>query len=216
MSAHLSSDQTLRRAPRRSADAPRRAPARKKAATGPSRNSLAGDFLAICELDPAVETVRSPATPARFVVGGRESSYVADYEIVRDGVPVLVDIATDADLARHPLREILVGGAADAVDGRRLVVETSATLRTEPRLSTVKLVMACRHTHVSAGDRVRILHHLDECGSAPLVECAGTVQNARDGVAAVLALAVEGLVEIDIDRPILPQTPVRRRRLAYA
>jgi hypothetical protein len=31
----------------------------------------------------------------------------------------------------------------------------------------------------------------------------------------VLALAVEGLVTIDIDRPILPETPVRRRKLAY-
>jgi hypothetical protein len=42
------------------------------------------------------------------------------------------------------------------------------------------------------------------------------VQNTRDGVAAVLALAVEGLVVIDIERPILPETPVRRRKLTQA
>ena len=39
--------------------------------------------------------------------------------------------------------------------------------------------------------------------------------NAQDGVAAVLALAVEGLVAVDISRPILPETPVRRRPLPY-
>jgi hypothetical protein len=39
--------------------------------------------------------------------------------------------------------------------------------------------------------------------------------NAADGVAAVLALACEGLVAVDISRPILPETPVRRRKLAY-
>jgi hypothetical protein len=31
-------------------------------------------------------------------------------------------------------------------------------------------------------------------------------------VAAVLALAVEGLVAVDIERPIVPEAPVRRRR----
>ncbi len=186
---------------------------RKRNAAAISRNTLAGDFLAICQLDPAVEAIRSPAPVAAFSIAGQEIDHVADFEILRDGVPVLVDIATDADLAHHPLLGMLVDGAVEATDGRRLVVETAASLRAEPRLSTVKLVMACRHTPVSAGDRVRILHHLDECGTAPLVECAGMVQNTVDGVAAVLALAVEGLVAIDIERPILPEMPVRRRKL---
>jgi hypothetical protein len=41
---------------------------------------------------------------------------------------------------------------------------------------------------------------------------AGAAHNALDGVAAVLALAMEGLVAVDIDRPIVPETPVRRRK----
>jgi hypothetical protein len=32
----------------------------------------------------------------------------------------------------------------------------------------------------------------------------------------VLALACEGLVAVDIGRPILPETQVRRRRLRYS
>jgi len=88
-------------------------------------------------------------------------------------------------------------------------------LRAEPRFTTVRLIQACRRTFVSAGDRVRILHHLDECGTARLVEAASVAQNAADGVAAVLALACEGLVSVDISRPILPETPVKRRRLAF-
>ena len=46
-----------------------------------------------------------------------------------------------------------------------------------------------------------------------LVDCAGAAMNAADGVAAVLALACEGLIAVDIARPILPETQVRRRRL---
>jgi hypothetical protein len=48
-----------------------------------------------------------------------------------------------------------------------------------------------------------------------LVDCASDVMNTQDGVAAVLALACEGLIAVDISRPILPETQVRRRRLPY-
>jgi hypothetical protein len=40
--------------------------------------------------------------------------------------------------------------------------------------------------------------------------------NTQDGVAAVLALACEGLIAVDISRPILPETQVRRRPLPFA
>src|SRR5919202_4410676 len=147
MSVHALSGPSLRRSAQRPAAAPRRG-TRKKAAGSPTRNSLATDFLAICKLDPSVDAVRSPATVASFALTGRRIEYRADFEAIRDGATTLVDIVTDADLAQHPLREILADGAAEAVDGRRFVVETAATLRAEPRLTTVKLVMACARIHV--------------------------------------------------------------------
>lgn len=194
--------------------AARRGVARKAEAAAPTRNGLIADFVAICELDPAVESLRSPADPAVFVVGGEPIEHIADFEVVRDGVATLVDVLTEADLLAHPLRVALVMGETTATDGRQFTIETLASVRAEPRFTTCRLVNACRRTPVSAGDRVRILHHLDECGTAPLVECAAVVQNTRDGVAAVLALAVEGLIALDIDAPILPETPIRRRKVA--
>ncbi|KAA2237008.1 hypothetical protein [Salinarimonas soli] len=189
---------------------PRRS-GRRKAAPAQSRNALLADFLAVCELDPAVELVRPAAGPVIFPVGDEEIEHLPDFELVRDGEAFLVDVVADADLIHHPLGPALIGGAV-ALDGRALHVETGSSLAAEPRRTTVRLVAACRHVTVSAGDRVRILHHLDECGVAPLVEVAGAAHNALDGVAAVLALAVEGLVSLDIDRPIVPETPVRRRK----
>ena len=152
----------------RARSAAARRPPRKDAA--PTRASLIVDFLAICELDPAVEALRAPADPAAaFAIAGAAIQHMADFEIVRDGVATLVDVLTDDDLAHHPLRAALLGGAT-AADGRAFTVETPASLRAEPRFTTVRLIRACRRTLVSAGDRVRILHHLDECGTTRLVE----------------------------------------------
>jgi hypothetical protein len=180
-----------------------------------TRNGLIADFLAICELDPEVEALRAPADPAEFDIGDGIIEHAADFEIIRDGTPCLVDVLTDEDLVKHPMRAAALHGIT-AADGRPFTIETAASIRAEPRFTTVRLIMACKRTPVTAGDRVRILHQLDESGTMRLVDCASAVMNTADGVAAVLALACEGLISVDISRPILPETQVRRRRLAYS
>ncbi len=202
-----------------SARRPSRRPATRKAQRQPStpltRNALIADFLSVCELDPEIEALRAPADPAEFEIGDRTFEHVADFEIVRDGAPYLVDVVTDEDLLKHPMRAAAIHGSTSA-DGRPFVIETAASIRAEPRFTTMRLIMACKRTPVTAGDRVRVLHQLDESGTMRLVDCASAVMNTADGVAAVLALACEGLIAVDISRPILPETQVRRRRLPYS
>ncbi|MXQ13763.1 hypothetical protein [Microvirga makkahensis] len=188
----------------------------QKRPTAPlTRNSLIVDFLAICELDSEIEALRAPADPAEFRIGERTIEHIADFEIVRDGQSFLVDVLTEEDLLTHPLRTAAIHGLSSE-DGRHFSIETAASIRAEPRFTTVRLITACKRTPVTAGDRVRVLHQLDEVGAMRLVDCAGAVMNTQDGVAAVLALACEGLIAVDISRPILPETQVRRRRLPYA
>lgn len=188
--------------------------AQKRSSVPLTRNTLIADFLAICELDPEIESLRAPADAAEFQVGEGTIEHIADFEIVRDGRSLLIDVLTDEDLLTHPLRTAAIHGLASE-DGRHFSIETAASIRAEPRFTTVRLIAACRRTPVTAGDRVRILHQLDEVGAMRLVDCASAVMNSQDGVAAVLALACEGLIAVDISRPILPETQVRRRRLPY-
>jgi hypothetical protein len=211
MSAQAILDLSAQRPSRRTAS--RRV--QRQAVAPLTRNALIADFLAICELDPEVESLRAPADQAEFQIGDRTIEHVADFEIVRDGSPYLVDVVTDDDLMKHPMRAAAIHGTTSA-DGRAFAIETAASIRAEPRFTTVRLVMACKRTPVTAGDRVRILHQLDESGAMRLVDCASAVMSTADGVAAVLALACEGLIAVDISRPILPETQVRRRRLPYS
>lgn len=210
MSAQAILDLSDKRADRR----PGSRRAQKRASTPVTRNALIADFLAICELDPEIEFLRAPAEPAEFEIGSDTIEHIADFEIVRDGQSQLIDVLTDDDLLTHPLRTAAIHGLT-STDGRYFSIETASTVRAEPRMTTVRLIMACRRTPVTAGDRVRILHQLDEVGTMRLVDCAGGVMNTQDGVAAVLALACEGLIAVDISRPILPETQVRRRRLPF-
>jgi hypothetical protein len=199
---------------RRPARRPGTRRAQKRPSTPLTRNALIADYLALCELDAEMESLRAPADPAEFPVRDETIAHIADFEIVKDGAAYLVDVATDDDLLQHPLRAAAIHGITSS-DGRPFLIETAASIRAEPRFTTMRLIMAYKRTPVTAGDRVRVLHQLDEMGTMRLVDCASAVMNTQDGVAAVLALACEGLIAVDISRPILPETQVRRRRLPY-
>lgn len=94
-------------------------------------------------------------------------------------------------------------------------VLTPADVRREPLYSNSKLVWECRSQRVAAGDRIRILHVLTESGPLPLIETASAALRTSDAVAVVLALACQGLVEIDLAvGPLGPETQVRRGMLS--
>jgi len=65
------------------------------------------------------------------------------------------------------------------------------------------------------GDRVRILHYLTESGAAPLIDVAQAATTSPDGIAAVLTLVCQDLLEIDLVQASLAPETLVRRRIAY-
>jgi len=96
-------------------------------------------------------------------------------------------------------------------------VLTAAEIRREPLYSNSKLVWECRSQRVAAGDRIRILHVLTENGPLPLIETASAALRTSDAIAVVLALACQGVVEVDLAAgPLGPETQIRRGMLSRA
>jgi hypothetical protein len=89
---------------------------------------------------------------------------------------------------------------------------THEDLERQPHHSNCCLVWASRRVRVHASDRIRSLQLLTEEGSATLSQTAAEMRLASDPVAAVLALACQDLVEIDLrSSPLGPESIVRRR-----
>jgi hypothetical protein len=77
------------------------------------------------------------------------------------------------------------------------------------------MVWACRKTLVSPGNRVRILHALSKsCDGLSLIDLGNVVRGPEDPIDAILALACEGHLTIDVSQPVTPETVVRRMRLS--
>lgn len=90
---------------------------------------------------------------------------------------------------------------------------SAADLARQPRAGNVRLAWRARKVAVGPDDRIRILAHLEDSSPARLIEVASTVRASANGVAAVLALACQDLVELDLESvPLGPWTTVRRRR----
>lgn len=182
-------------------------PIRKAVGPLSARTRLHADFLLVCELDPAVTAV---AEADETIAVGKGDLHSPDYRIECDAGSILVDVLASAyapTIARFQTVEHTA-----RVQGLPYRLETAATVRNDVRFQAARLIYDCRRRSVPAGDRVRILHALDENGALPLVEASGLAHASLDGVAAVLALACEGLIELEIHRGIVPEALVRRRK----
>lgn len=80
------------------------------------------------------------------------------------------------------------------------------------RQDVLGMIWGCRQRYIAPGDQVRILHLLAENGEAPLVDVASAACASADGVGVVLAMACRGLLTIDLDGPLSPETRIRRCR----
>ncbi len=130
--------------------------------------------------------------------------------VVRDDGRFVLDVVP-ARQARKFDEEGLRGVALRGLGLASLVV-TSDDLAAEPRRSNVDLVWSHRGRAVPIDLRLRILQILADDGPLPLGGLLQAVRSERDPAAAVLSLACDDLVELDLTSgPIGPATVVRTR-----
>lgn len=99
-----------------------------------------------------------------------------------------------------------------ASDGLRLLERDADDIRREPIYSNVQEVWSNARFHVSITDRLKIAAALAEDGPQTILEIEERARPCCDIIAAMCALACEGLVEIDIrDIPLGPRSVVRGR-----
>jgi len=90
-----------------------------------------------------------------------------------------------------------------------------ADLRQQPYASNCCLVWNSRHLQVRASDKVRVLQALTEDGPMSLGRLAAETRWSPDPVGAILSMACQDLVEIDLASRLLgPETTIRRRVVA--
>lgn len=97
-----------------------------------------------------------------------------------------------------------------ASDGLRLLERDADDIRREPIYSNVREIWSNARVHVSIRDRLKIGAALAEDGPQTILEVEERARPCCDIIAAVCALACEGLVEIDIrNGPLGPRSVVR-------
>lgn len=91
--------------------------------------------------------------------------------------------------------------------GESLVLLPEGFVMRQPRLDNAMLVAHTRGATLNASDRMSILERLMEDGSATLSELASRIRHP-DPVSAVLSLVTSGLVDMDLNKAILPTSVV--------
>lgn len=160
------------------------------------------DYLSLKSLDEDVSSIAEAPAGIVETPPGCEP----DYEVIDTGgrrtfVHVQVDPMDDS------VKAALMDVASKALEkGVAYHVVGESWIGVEPRRRNARMVFASRRTKVSPGDRIRILHHLDEQGKVPIIDLAKAVAASTDAVECVLALVAEGSVMVEIDSTLAPET----------
>lgn len=92
------------------------------------------------------------------------------------------------------------------------VVVTAEDLSREPRCGNCRIVWSNHGRFVPVGQRIRILQILRDDGPMELVRLLENIRSDRDPTPAVMALACDDLLEIELtSQPLGPATMVRVR-----
>lgn len=126
----------------------------------------------VCQIDyvPTVEVGGVEVAPCGIILVGEHGRHLLD---LLDDRPTL-----DSDQEGG-----LMLAAADSLKPP-VVTRTAADIGRQPFAGNCQLVWQTRSQRVSPGDRVRILHHLEENGPCRLVDVAAVVRSSLDGVSA--------------------------------
>jgi hypothetical protein len=159
------------------------------------------DALVQLTLDPSVTLIE----PLLISLDDLPEAVRSGIIVQRDGVRIAVGfVDTYLDIQEAPQHQF---------DGLPTVFIAREQVLAEPRCSIARMIWACRKTLVSPGNRVRILHSLSQsCDGLSLVDLGNVVSGPEDPIDAILALACEGHIAVNISAAVTPETIVRRMR----
>lgn len=102
--------------------------------------------------------------------------------------------------------------AADV--GLRVMLISPQFIQREPRMTNTRAIADTCHIFLTAEDRMAVLLHVLENGYSTLQDCASVITDSEAPFSAVLSLASMGLLDIDLNQPLRPNTRVDLRQVA--
>ncbi|QDP26165.1 hypothetical protein [Bradyrhizobium cosmicum] len=163
----------------------------------PMRHPLVRDALLQAALNPAVRSIEYlPAIPPA------PSTW--------DDCRYFLDIV-EARPRRSIAQRLMIAQALLDL-GLRPLVRTESDVMREPRCTNARTVFENAGRPVDVGLRLQILGALTEDGAMPLGELLSRLRGHRDPASAVMSLACNDLIELDLDStPLGPRTLTRLR-----
>lgn len=149
------------------------------------RSSLAHDLGLLLDLDEEVEAWQCLPHCLDFADGdGVIVTHVPDFLVhYACGSQVFLD-AGPVELA--PIDEPVVWSAI-----------CESEIRAEPAISNAREMLRYARRMVPLGDRIRLIAHLEDAGSATLVDATAGMRESAEPIGAVIALVLQRVIRID-------------------
>lgn len=165
---------------------------------------LERDFLYLLEFDHLdVTSFHDQACRIYYRLGGRPRRYTPDFYVVRKHKKQVIEVKPEAKASEARYREIfLIAAEACQKEGLEFRVATEDTIRLEPRLDNVKLLLKYQRTPLYPQHHILCRELFASRPEASLVEVAEFFAARGIGRQTVYSLMRWGAIGLDLMSPI--------------
>ncbi len=186
---------------------------RKAGRAMPFESMIERQFFMHSEVDTGVADYRAQPFRFEFVIDGAKRTYIVDcVRLLSDGQIEVVEVKNDRRAFRdeaYAQKLERVAEICSALDWRFRIVLREELERPRAKYENVAEIQSRRHTRFTDGDIYVALDLIERRGGqAPLGDLATALGDRIRGIAAIQAMMVHRLVEIDLGPPLSSRSAV--------
>lgn len=171
---------------------------------------LERDFMQLLEADTDVISYREQPFKIRYVLNGKFHLYTPDLLVVRRLKKQIVEVKPESKAIAKEFEQLInCITPICSKDGYEYLVMTDKFIRMQPRLNNIKLLQKYSRTLVNYKTQIDAYAFFAKRSQASLKEVLDFFATSRMAKQIVYALIYWGVLSIDLDRAINPNSIVR-------
>jgi hypothetical protein len=172
-------------------------------------SQLERDFIYLLEFDPDVLSYKEQPLAIFYNSNGKKRRYTPDFLVERADKRQIIEVKPEEDAIKEE-NALLFKSVAPLFNkkGYEFLIATDVMIRTQPRLSNIKLLTKYARTPINPQHQIECYEFFTRKQEACLDEVIHFFAAKNEGIQVVYSLLYHGVLTIDLMQPIEPDSLV--------
>jgi hypothetical protein len=172
-------------------------------------SQLERDYIYLLEFDPDVISYKEQPLTIYYNSNGKKRRYTPDFLVERAAKRQIIEVKPEEHVTKEE-NALLFKSVTPLFnqEGYEFLIATDTMIRTQPRLSNIKLLTKYARTPINPQHQIECHEFFARKQEASLDEIINFFAAKHEGIQVVYSLLYHGVISIDLMQPIEPDSLV--------